>query len=359
VSSPQRLAARPRGAAGCGAALGQQADVVDFWDNAEPKRSAGLPKLVVGHSLFLDGEQGSTMRIRRTLAAAAALLLVASTLLSAGTASAAGSKPNARSKLLSVSDLPAGWSVNHSSTSGSAGSSCLAALKSPPKGGSRATASFADHGSFPVLSEVLATGSNESARWSTVNKHLAECKSITLGSGTGSYKASLAATSFPTMGKQSAAYALTVVIKGVNIGIDLVLFRTVSYVGVVEYGDLGTPSLSQAQMFVGRALGKIKGIPTKAAASTSVPPTAPPTTIPPTTTTVPPTTIPPTTVPPTTTPPAPAATPTSACTPLSNEGTCYEPGEYCRATDHGASGTAGDGEAITCADNNGWRWEPA
>jgi hypothetical protein len=62
---------------------------------------------------------------------------------------------------------------------------------------------------------------------------------------------------------------------------------------------------------------------------------------------------------------APAATPTQAaptpagCHPLSNEGRCYEPGEYCREDDHGTSGVAGDGKAITCEDNDGWRWEPA
>ncbi len=60
---------------------------------------------------------------------------------------------------------------------------------------------------------------------------------------------------------------------------------------------------------------------------------------------------------------APAAPPTPAkpagCYPLSNEGTCYEPGEYCRDDDHGASGVAGDGKAITCEDNDGWRWEPS
>jgi hypothetical protein len=48
-----------------------------------------------------------------------------------------------------------------------------------------------------------------------------------------------------------------------------------------------------------------------------------------------------------------------SCYPISDEGTCYEPGEYCRDDDHGASGIAGDGEAITCADNDGWRWEPS
>jgi len=53
-----------------------------------------------------------------------------------------------------------------------------------------------------------------------------------------------------------------------------------------------------------------------------------------------------------------SAPPASSCHPLSNEGTCYEPGEFCRHSDEGATGVAGDGEAIKCEDNDGWRWEP-
>jgi hypothetical protein len=56
-------------------------------------------------------------------------------------------------------------------------------------------------------------------------------------------------------------------------------------------------------------------------------------------------------------PPSTVAAP-AACTPKTNGGNCYEPGEFCRASDHGVSGIAGDGEAITCTDNDGWRWEP-
>lgn len=56
---------------------------------------------------------------------------------------------------------------------------------------------------------------------------------------------------------------------------------------------------------------------------------------------------------------APVPTPTTAsCYPISDEGTCYEPGEYCRDDDHGVTGVAGDGETITCEYNDGWRWEP-
>ncbi len=63
-------------------------------------------------------------------------------------------------------------------------------------------------------------------------------------------------------------------------------------------------------------------------------------------------------------PPATNAAPTNAapaatCSPIDDLGGCYEPGEYCRDATHGVSGTAGDGEAITCETNDGWRWEPA
>lgn len=58
-------------------------------------------------------------------------------------------------------------------------------------------------------------------------------------------------------------------------------------------------------------------------------------------------------VPPQASSPAPAG-----CYPLSDEGTCYEPGEYCRDSDEGMTGVAGDGESIICEDNDGLRWEP-
>ena len=75
--------------------------------------------------------------------------------------------------------------------------------------------------------------------------------------------------------------------------------------------------------------------------------------------TVAPTTAP-VTAPPVTTVPLTAAPATAtSCHPLTNSGGCYRPGEFCRASDHGAVGVAGNGEQITCKDNDGWRWEPS
>jgi len=63
--------------------------------------------------------------------------------------------------------------------------------------------------------------------------------------------------------------------------------------------------------------------------------------------------------PPSATTPAPAPATSAGCYPLSDEGTCYRPGEYCRDDDHGVTGVAANGEQITCEDNDGWRWEPS
>lgn len=57
--------------------------------------------------------------------------------------------------------------------------------------------------------------------------------------------------------------------------------------------------------------------------------------------------------------PTPPPVTTTACYPRTDGGNCYEPGEFCRDSDHGMSGVAGNGEKIICADNDGWRWEPA
>jgi hypothetical protein len=57
-------------------------------------------------------------------------------------------------------------------------------------------------------------------------------------------------------------------------------------------------------------------------------------------------------------PPAPSPAQPASCYPLSDEGTCYEPGEYCRDDDQGMTGVAGDGESIECEYNDGLRWEP-
>lgn len=62
---------------------------------------------------------------------------------------------------------------------------------------------------------------------------------------------------------------------------------------------------------------------------------------------------------PTTRAPQPVKTTTQkpSCYPLTDSGNCYKPGEYCRSSDHGATGIDAEGNPIKCEDNDGWRWE--
>lgn len=97
--------------------------------------------------------------------------------------------------------------------------------------------------------------------------------------------------------------------------------------------------------------------PSPADSSPSPPPAAPPV-IPTTPITTAPANPPPPPVPTTQAPqPAPTTAQVQGCYPLTSGGNCYKPGEYCRNSDHGATGTDADGDAIKCEYNNGWRWE--
>lgn len=45
------------------------------------------------------------------------------------------------------------------------------------------------------------------------------------------------------------------------------------------------------------------------------------------------------------------------CSIVSNAGNCYQAGQYCRNSDHGATTTTAGGARITCTyRSNGWRW---
>ncbi len=280
--------------------------------------------------------------------------VLAVTALGAAISAPAGASPSKAGSLqahvLSVSDLPAGWSVDSTPTSTPTDQGCFDALAVKPPVGTRVRVDFKE-GSTTFLGETLAKGNVEVTRWTELNNELRHCHSYTATATGKAAKVSVGAMSFPKIGTRSNAYAVTVTVTSVNLGADLVLFKLGDYVGLVEYGGLGTPEVTEAERLVDLAVAKVNSSHPKATTTTTT------TTVPPTTTTVPPTTTTTTTPPPPTTTPPTTAAP-AGCHPISDEGGCYQPGEFCRGATHGVSGTAGDGEAITCETNDGWRWEP-
>jgi hypothetical protein len=90
--------------------------------------------------------------------------------------------------------------------------------------------------------------------------------------------------------------------------------------------------------------------------STSAPPST--TSAPPSTTSAPPSTTS-TSLAPQSSTAVPTPSTAASCHPLTNSQKCYQPGQFCRNSDHGMSGVAGNGEKIVCKNQNGWRWELA
>jgi len=132
-------------------------------------------------------------------------------------------------------------------------------------------------------------------------------------------------------------------------GLTVLAFMVLLIIGISNCGGNAVPSGSNSPIASGSALSSLAGSPSGS-------PVSSPSSSPAGSPTVAASSAP---APPPTTAPAPASPTPSGCYPLTNGGKCYEPGEFCRESDHGASGVAGDGERIICEDNDGWRWEPA
>jgi hypothetical protein len=172
-------------------------------------------------------------------------------------------KGQLRSKLLSLSDLPAGWTVATASSGGGSAVSggCLAGVKKAPKSEEKVTASFVN-GQFPQLNEALLTGRSATVAYNRLNRVLARCKHFTVSSDGQTLTATVGAMSLPTVGDESNAYGVTFSFEGISGGVDLVLFKVGSIAGVVEYIDTGQPDPNQLQEFVNESVNKVEGKPT-------------------------------------------------------------------------------------------------
>ncbi len=201
--------------------------------------------------------------MRRLAALLACVLAAGASTAMGGAASARAPEATTKSKLLSLSNLPAGWTVNNTpvNRNGLSGSACLAGLTPGSKLGlTGAFVSFDVDGNPPLLGEELSTGKNIATQWRKVNARLATCKTLNFAGLGGTHNTgTIAPLPFPKVGSSSFAYAITVPISGVGVGIDLVLFRTGKYVCVVEYGGIGAPSSAVLLGFVNQALAKVTG----------------------------------------------------------------------------------------------------
>lgn len=196
--------------------------------------------------------------MRRTLMVAASLAAASSVALSGVPATA--SSPSA-SRLLTITELPDGWSVTYKATTGvTTPLACVRAYERAPRG-VVARAKFVK-GELPGLIEELTTDRGAGfKRWGLLRQELPQCKTFTISDGGKTESGSIGALSLPRVGTASVAYAVTVSETGSNTGVNLVLFHAGAYYGLLGYADRGTPSVTPTVGFAREAVAKAEGKP--------------------------------------------------------------------------------------------------
>lgn len=203
------------------------------------------------------------MRVRRFPACLAVLvasgLVVA--LAPAASASRSSERAGLRSKLLTLSALPSGWteksttSGTKSTTTTSGAPGCLRGGKAP-KTYVKATAEFHAKTTLPQFDEGLAIGPNERLEWDKIVHALSKCKSFTITSQGVKLHATVKPISFPRMGKQSGAYKMTMTEGATDVTLDVFVFRTSSLIGFMVYGGLTPLDNAQALTLAKAAAAK-------------------------------------------------------------------------------------------------------
>jgi pimeloyl-ACP methyl ester carboxylesterase len=197
---------------------------------------------------------GQAPRPRRALAAPLAVLAMTALL----TAACGGSSQATalQGRLLSVADLPAGWSAVPVNQQITGTSPCLSSLPASPKGLTLATAAFVEGTSIPTFAEALTSGPQAQQQWRGLNQALARCRTATITIAGKKAGVTIQPLSFPRVASASSAYAWSFTIAGIRTSVDMILFQAGKYSGYVVYSDLGPPAVATAQAFADAAAAK-------------------------------------------------------------------------------------------------------
>jgi pimeloyl-ACP methyl ester carboxylesterase len=166
------------------------------------------------------------------------------------------------SRLLSTSNLPAGWTAvaSQQSTLDLPKNKCLSGLTAKSRTNvTSASVSFAERSSLPGLGEYLETGPAIASDYARGVRDLSACHSLTFIQGKKTIRASISSVPLPMVGSASAAYSLEFSVSGLHVVVDIVLFRSTKYVGEVIYSDSVPPQAKALEVLAREAAEKAEG----------------------------------------------------------------------------------------------------
>lgn len=177
----------------------------------------------------------------------------------ADTMTSGPSTADLRSQLLSVSDLPTGWSVDSSSSDDSAAPACLRQVKAITHTAERAEAYFIKGTDLPTLGDSIgnyASAAVARQKFTSATAILNACRDISFDLNGTHITGSLGAMSFPKFGDQSAAWQMTLSAEGETAGGDAVLIQKGQEMTLLLLLDL-SPSTDDLQAFCTTAVAKL------------------------------------------------------------------------------------------------------
>ncbi|HEY5058372.1 MAG TPA: alpha/beta hydrolase [Gaiellaceae bacterium] len=213
---------------------------------------------------------GRTPRPRR---AVAVLAVLAATALLASGCGGRNTAAQVHNRVLTATDLPAGWSVVPTSPNSVkvADAPCFTSLPKNPKGWTYSVAGFVEGTSIPSITEVLAAGPQVRQAWQRLDRALARCRTFTGAIGGKKFVGTVRPLSFPRVGSTSSAYLWAFRLVGVKLGVDFVVFRAGAYEGYLTYSDLGRPDVATVKAYADAAVAKAtKGSTVRVADSVSI-----------------------------------------------------------------------------------------
>jgi hypothetical protein len=169
---------------------------------------------------------------------------------------------NLTAELLTVDDLPAGWTTTTPGSSSGSDPSCAAlssgAWKHLPQ---RAQADFQNSGGDVLVTEKLAAGSADqvSQAWTAFGAATSQCRTFTntIDGHTVTYR--LQDLSFPSYGEKTYAFAMTATVSVVTVNADIIVVRKgntlVEILAMAE--NTGVP-VDVAEQATSKAVGRVK-----------------------------------------------------------------------------------------------------
>lgn len=180
------------------------------------------------------------------------------TVASNGTTTAT-SAPNLTSELLTIADLPTGWSVDNSPINSASEPTCLKPLQQLTGSDARVMARFnGGANGLPSFEENIAHFPGGAAPGiAHFDQVLTSCRTVTFSSGGQTSSATIGAMSFPKLGDESHAYQVALTFKGFTFGLDIIVAGRGNTAMSLVFDDLGTPDLTLVQQLATAAVGKL------------------------------------------------------------------------------------------------------